>query len=243
MRKTTQKRFENYLQDFYYNLEFTQEEKNELYQMCSEIELIGKNMVICMKAIRSLIFAHEKVFEENVDYLKTLKIDYSSRIFTNKLIRQYSFDLLSHILIFAIHTVSYESMMFFENKNPELWAKKMVFYKSKLKKVCINNTCDFMMELLDKLYRISVTLHYDLEVDYTMSIIYKTRNFKQEDVNLFNTAYDDNEGNNDHLIWLSDYLFSSQKADKIITAYELALKQKEEKKHSKKTPISTSAGS
>jgi hypothetical protein len=243
MKKITQKRFEKLLLNFYPELEITPEEKNELYGLYSQIKSIGDNLLICSNSIKDLIFVHEQIYDDNVDYVQSFNIDYSTRIFSNELMRKYSFKLLSHILIFAMSDLKYESMVFFENKNPELWAKRMGFYQSKLKKVCIENSYIPMKELLDKLFRILVTLNYDLKAHYSDFISHMTRHYTLEEITLFSNVYNDKDGNYDGNIWLSDYFFSSKDADKVIADYELSIKQKEEKKLSKKKSISIHTGS
>ena len=224
MRKVTQKGFETFLLNFYPEMEISQEEKNELYQLYLQLESMGQNLINCLAGIERRIFVYEEIYQENVNYFKKININYSSSIFSNKLIRHYSFELLSHILIFAMHDLTHQSMIFFENKNPEKWAKKMGSYKSKLKKVCIENTYIPMTELLDKLFRILVTLHYNLEAHYSNSLLYFTSRFTLEELSLFSKVLDDKDGNYDESVKLSDFFFSTREADKVITDYELAVK-------------------
>ena len=224
MRKVTQKKIEKFLLNFYPEMEISQEEKNELYQLYLQLESMGQNMIICLAGIERQIFVFEEIYQDNVNYFRSFNINYSSSIFSNKLIRQYSFELLTHILIFVMYDLNSKSMIFFENKNPEKWAKKLDFYKSKLKKVCIENTYIPMTELLDKLFRILVTLHYNLEAHYSNSLLFLTSHFTLEEITLFVKVCNDKDGNYDESVKLCDFFFSTKEADKVISDYELAVK-------------------
>ena len=97
MRKVTQKKIEKFLLNFYPEMEISQEEKNELYQLYLQLESMGQNMIICLAGIERQIFVFEEIYQDNVNYFRSFNINYSSSIFSNKLIRQYSFELLTHI--------------------------------------------------------------------------------------------------------------------------------------------------
>jgi hypothetical protein len=222
MRKITVKQFEELIQNYYFNLQFTQEDKNELYQLYLQIYSINTNIVECLTGIRQILFVREKVDNDNVDYYKSFNIDYSSNMFSNELLRHYSFNVLSHILTIGMRDVSFECILFFENRNPKLWTEKLNFYKSKLKKACIENSYVYMTEMLDKLYRVLVKLHYDLEKkdldDTFIWIRLLTDNYP-----LYEKIYGDKDGNFDESFILSDYYFKSTTADEIISNYDSKL--------------------
>ena len=222
MRKITVKQFEALIQNYYFNLQFTQEDKNELYQLYLQIYSINKNIVECLTGIRQILFVREKVDDDNVNYFKSFNIDYSSNMFSNELFRHYSFNVLSHILTIGMRDVSSECILFFENRNPKLWTERLNFYKSKLKKACIENSYIYMTEMLDKLYRVLVKLHYDLEkkdLDDTFIWIH----LLIDNYPLYEKIYGDKDGNFDESFILSDYYFKSTTADEIISNYDSKL--------------------
>jgi hypothetical protein len=221
MKKMTVKRFEKFMRDFHPEFEFTQEENNELYQLYSQIDSMSENLISCLEGIRKLIFVWEKVDNYNVDYFKSLDIDYSSSIFSNKLLRHYSFEVLSHVLKCGMREVRFEYVLFFENNNPKMWTKKFDFYQSKLKKVCTENTYVPMTELLDKLYRVLVKLHFDLKLRY-FDEVYFFRLYER-DLALYKKIFGDQDGNFDESFILSDYYFKSTEADEILSNYESML--------------------
>lgn len=222
MRKITVKQFEALIQNYYFNLQFTQEDKSELYQLYLQIYSINTNIVECLDGIRRGLFIREQFDNENVDYYKSFNIDYSSNMFSNELLRHYSFNVLSHILTIGMRDVSFECILFFENRNPKLWTEKLNFYKSKLKKACIENSYVYMTEMLDKLYRVLVKLHYDLENKDLDDTFIWIRLFT-DNYPLYEKIYGDKDGNFDESFILSDYYFKSTTADEIISNYESKL--------------------
>ena len=228
MKKVTQKGFERFLRKFYPNMKIKEAEINELYQFYVQMESIGQNLIICMNGIRSSIFISEEIDDDNVDYFTSFNIDYSSSIYSNKLIRRYSIEVLLRIMRFKMFDVDLESMMFFENNDPKLWAKRMDFYKSKFKKLCVGKSYIPMTEFLNKLYRVLVILHYDLEI-YNSYFSSFAEQLIINNIELYQRVYRNKDENYDESILLSDLYFDTKKADEIISDYELAVMQKEMK--------------
>lgn len=214
----TREHFEKRLKQTFDNREFTNEECDELFQLYMKLVEFRDNLISTMHAVRSLIFIHTFVDKENIDYMKSFDIDYSSDIFSNEIIRKYNIDIIFDVLDLSMYEVLRESFLFFEAKDPVLWSVKLDFYKLKLKTICVENAYTSMIEIVSRLYAVLVKLNFDMKCPKKESMFLV--NLLLKDNSLSDKLFGDNDGNYDDSFILSDFYFDDVEAQKIILDYE-----------------------